>query len=281
MKLYFFFIILGLSIYSNILNGSSLTNEQRLESLDREIQEFQARIKALQDRYKNLGKKLEKPRHSAVQPDSHIEAGSDDFQNQIILDEVNENSSDGEAVTNEEIIYTNQNKNSFRFSYAICIPHDTDFANYKMEYHTGHSIGLTYSRHHDWFFWGLHLGAKFFESDKMSDIPLWGDLPASGNNYSTNFSLISGLSYNLNEKFYVQGNIGVGINHSWDEIQLGSTTVKYNEANLYGALGAGIGIQFSEFVSMLLFYEIDVHGDSGRLDSRVFSQLGLKMGFHY
>ena len=281
MKIYIFIIILGLSINSKFLNGSSLTNEQRLEILEHEIQEFHARIRALQDRYKNLGKKLEEPRHTGVQPDPHIETGSDDFQNQIILDKVNESSPDGAAVANEEIIYSKQNKNSFRFSYAICIPHDTDFASYKMEYHTGHSIGLTYSRHHDWFFWGLQLGAKFFESDKMTNIPLWGNLPAKGNNYSTNFSLISGLKHNLNDRFYVQGNIGLGINKSWDEIQLGSTTVNYDETNFYGALAAGIGIQFSEFMSMLLFYEIDAHGDSGRLDSRVFSQLGLKMGFHY
>ena len=163
MKFYIFFIILGLSIHLNILNASSLTNQQRLESLDREIQEFQASIRALQDRYRNLGTNLDKPRLTSVQPDPSIETGSNDFQNQIILEKDNESSSDGEAVTNEEIIYSRQNKNSFRFSYAICIPHDTDFANYKMQYHTGHSIGLTYSRHQDWFFWGLQLGAKFFE----------------------------------------------------------------------------------------------------------------------
>lgn len=281
MKFYIFIIIFVLSIHSKILNGSSLTNQQRLESLDREIQGFQSRIRALQARYKNLEKKLEKTRQPGVQADPHLEAGSDDFQNQIILDNVNESSSDGETFSNEEIINTKQNKNSFRFSYAICIPHDTDFASYKMEYRIGHSIGFTYSRHHDWFFWGLQLGAKFFESDKMTDIPFWGNLPAKGNNYSTNLSLISGLRHSLNDKFYVQGNIGLGINNSWDEIQLGSTTVKYDETNFYGALAAGIGIQFSEFISMLLFYEIDAHGDSGRLDSRVFSQLGLKMGFHY
>lgn len=281
MKFYIFFIILGLSIYLNILNGSSLTNQQRLESLDREIQEFQASIRALQDHYRNLGTNLDKPRLTSVQPDPSIETGSNDFQNQIILEKDNESSSDGGAVTNEEIIYSRQNKNSFKFSYAICIPHDTDFASYKMEYRTGHSIGFTYSRHHDWFFWGLQLGAKFFESDKMTDIPFWGNLPTEGNNYSTNLSLISGLRHNLNDKFYVQGNIGLGINKSWDEIQIGSTTVKYDETNFYGALAAGIGIQFSEFISMLLFYEIDAHGDSGRLDNRVFSQLGLKMGLHY
>jgi len=288
MKIYIFIIILGLSINSKFLNGSSLTNEQRLEILDRDIQEFQARIRALQDRYKYLEKKLEEPRHTDVHPDPHIETGSDDFQDQIILDKVNESSPDGVAVANEEIIYSEQNKNSFRFSYAICIPHDTGYGNYNLEYETGHSIGLNYNRDYESFFWGIKLGVKVFENKKMTNIPTW--LPQNfqsilsnpkGNNYSTNLSLLAGIKHDLTEKLYLQGNLGVGISYSWDEIQLGSTTVEYNEANFYGACNLGVGLRFSELTSLLLFYQIDAHGDSGNLESRVFSQVGLNLGIHY
>ena len=288
MKFYIFIIIFGLSIHSKILNGSSLSNKQRLEILDRDIQEFQARIRALQDRYKNLEKKLEEPRHTDVHPDPHIETGSNDFQDQIILDNDNESSSDSEAVANEEIIYSEQNKNSFRFSYAICIPHDTGYGNYNLEYDTGHSIGLSYNRDYESFFWGIQLGVKVFENKKMTNIPTW--LPQNyqsilsnpkGNNYSTNLSLLAGIKHDLTQKLYFQGNLGVGISYSSDQIKLGSIRVNYDETNFYGALAAGIGIQFSELMSLLLFYEIDAHGDSGRIDNRVFSQVGLNLGIHY
>ena len=280
MKFRIFVISLVIPLLSPQVNCTTLDQNHKLGELNREVESLYKKVKLMHEKHKALSNKIDIFSKTDQSSGSMHSPDIDELSNSGILNSDVSNSPSNMSES-KDIKYIKPNKNSFSFSYAICIPHNTAFANYSMEYHTGHSIGLTYSRHHDWFFWGLQLGSKFFESDKMSNIPLWGDLPATGNNYSTNFSLISGIRHNFNDRFYFQGNLGFGINYSRDEIQLGSTTVKYNETNFYGASVAGIGIQFSEFMSLLIFYEIDAHGDSGRLDTRVFSQFGLKTGFHY
>ena len=224
MKFRIFIILLAIPILSPQVNCTTLDQSDTLDELNREVESLYKKVKIMHEKHKALSNKIDtfsitdEPSGSVHTPDV------DELSNSGILNSDDLNSpSNMSGVKNIE--YNNPRKNSFSFSYAICMPHNTAFANYTMEYHTGHSIGLTYSRHHDWFFWGLQLGSKFFESDKMSNIPLWGDLPATGNNYSTNFSLISGIRHNFNDRFYFQGNLGFGINYSRDEIQLGSTKV--------------------------------------------------------
>lgn len=246
---------------------------------------------ALQERYQALGTKIDNKKNQSDDfKNLHFKSipeiphlGNSDEQTGRQTHEVTTVLDNGAPVE-----YSKLWSNSLRFSYAICIPHDTDYGSYNLEYDTGHSIGLSYNRNYDLLFWGLNIGAKFFENKKLTNLPAW--LPPSfqsilsnpkGKNYSTNLSALAGLKHNLTDKLYVQGNLGVGINYSWDEIQLGSMKVEFDEANFYGAFKVGIGVQFSELTSLLLFYEIDVHGDSGKLDTRVYSQVGLNLGLHY
>jgi hypothetical protein len=253
---------------------------KNVSSLENKIDDLQKSIDALIESQKGLSIKQN---ISSIIEDSKIKGSIETNLPEENIDKKNEKSLEVISVLDSEtpLKETEISSNSLRFSYAICIPHDADYRSYNMEYQTGHSIALSYQRDYESFFWGVQLGAKFFESDKMSAIPIVGELPASGNNYSANFSLLAGSKHNLSEKVFIRGNIGAGINHSWDEIMLGSTTVEFENTNFYGALNLGVGVEFSELMSLLLFYEINAHGPSGRLRSRVFSQAGLSLGVHY
>jgi len=73
----------------------------------------------------------------------------------------------------------------------------------------------------------------------------------------------------------------VGVNYSMDEIIIGSNKLQLKDTNFYGSLGLGFGAQLNEYLQLLLFYKLDGHSSSGRLDNRLFSQFGLSLGMNY
>ncbi len=271
--------------------GQPLSIDEELIQFRNNIKSLQSRMDALQERYQALGTKIDNKKNQSDDfKNLHFKSipeiphlGNSDEQTGRQTHEVTTVLDNGAPVE-----YSKLWSNSLRFSYAICIPHDTDYGSYNLEYDTGHSIGLSYNRNYDLLFWGLNIGAKFFENKKLTNLPAW--LPPSfqsilsnpkGKNYSTNLSALAGLKHNLTDKLYVQGNLGVGINYSNNEIIIGSNKLELNDTNFYGSLDFGFGAQLSEYLQLVLFYKLDGHGSSGKLENQLFSQFGLSLGMNY
>ena len=68
--------------------------------------------------------------------------------------------------------------------------------------------------------------------------------------------MLAGLRYELSEKFFTQGSLGTGVNFSWDEISIASSTYQINNSSIYGSLKLGLGMKLSDYISLLLFYDL-------------------------
>ena len=172
-------------------------------------------------------------------------------------------------------------KNTLAFKYAICVPHETDFANYQIDYKTGHLVGIDYKRNSGILSWGFDLSAKYYKTEAINNIPGFGSVDAGGDNFSISSSLLAGFHYEFNDILFTEGHLGLGVNYSMDEIIIGSNKLELKDTNFYGSLGFGFGAQLTEYLQLLLFYKLDGHGSSGTLEDRLFSQFGLSLGMNY
>jgi hypothetical protein len=172
-------------------------------------------------------------------------------------------------------------KNTLAFKYAICVPHETDYGNFKIDYKTGHSVGIDYKRNSGIFSWGVDLSAKYYQTEAINNVPGFGSIDAGGDNFSVSSSILAGFHYQFNDILFSEGHLGMGVNYSMDEIIIGSNKLELKDTNFYGSLGLGFCAQLNEYLQLLLFYKLDGHGSSGRLDNRLFSQFGLSLGMNY
>ena len=85
------------------------------------------------------------------------------------------------------------------------------------------------------------------------------------------------------EEIFVQGTLGLGLNKSQEEITLLPAGATYSEDtyNLYSCFGLATGFHINEFLSLLIFYQIDATGPSGHLSTKLFSQAGIGIGLNY
>lgn len=286
----FLWVLLSTSFFHQLGLGQVKSLEQEVFEYKENIRNLQSRIKALQERYKYIGKRLDdnlastpkqtEPREFTSQQ-SLSKSSQDDQSNEVVSAVPTPEVSTPSPPQREFEVQSVQKKNTLAFKYAICVPHETDFRNYNIDYKTGHLVGIDYKRNLDIFSWGFDLSAKYYQTEAIHNVPVFGSIDASGDNFSISSSLLAGFHYQFNDILFTEGHLGMGVNYSMDEIIIGSSKLELKDTNFYGSLGFGFGAQLNEYLQLLLFYKLDGHGSSGKLDNRLFSQFGLSLGMNY
>jgi len=286
----FLWVLLSTSFFHQLGLGQVKSLEQEVFEHKENIRNLQSRIKALQERYKHIGKRLDdnlvttpkqtEPREFTSQQ-SLSKSSQDDQSNEVVSVVPTPEVSTPSPPQREFEVQSVRKKNTLAFKYAIFVPHETDFANYQIDYKTGHLVGIDYKRNSGIFSWGVDLSAKYYQTEAINNIPGFGSVDAGGDNFSISSSLLAGFHYQFNDILFTEGHLGVGVNYSMDEIIIGSNKLELKDTNFYGSLGFGFGAQLNEYLQLLLFYKLDGHGSSGNLDNRLFSQFGLSLGMNY
>ena len=286
----FLWVLLSTMFFQQLGHGKVKSLEQEVIEYKENIRNLQSRIKALQERYNDIGKRMGDNLVAAPkQTDPQRFPSEQSLSNPPQEDQISEVVS---AVPTPEVstpsppsrefeVQSVHKKNTLAFKYAICVPHETDFGNFKIDYKTGHLVGIDYKRNSDIFSWGVDLSAKYYQTEAINNVPGFGSIDASGDNFSVSSSLLAGLHYQFNEILFTEGHLGVGVNYSMDEIIIGSNKLELKDTNFYGSLDFGFGAQLSEYLQLVLFYKLDGHGSSGKLENQLFSQFGLSLGINY
>lgn len=286
----FLWVLLSTMFFQQLGHGKVKSLEQEVIEYKENIRNLQSRIKALQERYNDIGKRMgdnlvTAPKQTAPQRFPSQQSLSNPPQEDQISEVVSAvptpEVSTPSPLSREFEVQSVHKKNTLAFKYAICVPHETDFGNFKIDYKTGHLVGIDYKRNSDIFSWGVDLSAKYYQTEAINNVPGFGSIDASGDNFSVSSSLLAGFHYQFNDILFTEGHLGVGVNYSMDEIIIGSNKLELKDTNFYGSLGFGFGAQLSEYLQLLLFYKLDGHSSRGRLDNRLFSQFGLSLGMNY
>ena len=286
----FLWVLLTTTFFHQLGLGQVKSLEQEVSEYKVNIRNLQSRIKALQERYNDIGKRLDdnlvgtpkqtKPREFPSQQ-SLSNPPQEDQLSEVVSTVPTPEVSTPSPPPREFEGQSVHKKNTLAFKYAICVPHETDFGDFKIDYKTGHLVGIDYKRNSGIFSWGLDLSAKYYQTEAIHNVPGFGSIDAGGDNFSISSSLLAGIHYQFNDILFSEGHLGVGVNYSMDEIIIGSNKLQLKDTNFYGSLGLGFGAQLNEYLQLLLFYKLDGHGSSGKLDNRLFSQFGLSLGLNY
>jgi hypothetical protein len=278
----FFWVLLSTTFFQQLGLGQVKSLEQEVFEHKENLRNLQSRIKALQERYNHIGKRLDDNLVTTPKQTEPREFPSqEDQSNEVVSDAPTPEVSTPSPPPREFEVQSFNKKNSLAFKYAICVPHEIDFGDFKIDYKTGHLVGIDYKRNSGIFSWGVDLSAKYYQTEQIHNVPGFGSIDASGDNFSVSSSLLAGFHYRFNDILFSEGHLGVGVNYSMDEIIIGSNKLELKDTNFYGSLGFGFGAQLNEYLHLLLFYKLDGHGSTGRLDNRLFSQFGLSMGMNY
>jgi len=278
----FLWAFLTTSFFYQLGLGQVKSFEKEVFEYKENIRNLQSRIKALQEHYNEIGKRLDDNLVTTPKQTEPREFPSqEDQSNEVVSDAPTPEVSTPSPPPREFEVQSVHKKNTLAFKYAICVPHETDFGDFKIDYKTGHLVGIDYKRNSGIFSWGVDLSAKYYQTEQIHNVPGFGSIDASGDNFSVSSSLLAGFHYKFNDTLFSEGHLGVGVNYSMDEIIIGSNKLELKDTNFYGSLGFGFGAQLNEYLHLLLFYKLDGHGSSGRLDNRLFSQFGLSMGMNY
>ena len=276
--------------FQQLGHGNVKSLEQEVVEYKENIRNLQSRIKALQERYNDIGKRMGNnlvaaPKQTDPQrfaSEQSLSTSPQEDQSIELVSVVPSPEDSSPTLSPKEFDAQSINKkNTLAYKYAICVPHETDFGNYKIDYKTGHLVGIDYKRNSGIFSWGFDVSAKYYQTDKINNVPGIGFVDASGDNLSISSSLLTGFHYRFNDILFTEANLGVGINYSNDEIIIGSNKLELNDTNFYGSLDFGFGAQLSEYLQLVLFYKLDGHGSSGKLENQLFSQFGLSLGMNY
>ena len=278
----FLWVLLSTSFFHQLGLGQVNSFEKEVFEYKENIRNLQSRIKALQERYNYIGKRLDDNLVTTPKQTEPREFPSqEDQSNEVVSDAPTPEVSTPSPPPREFEVQSVHKKNTLAFKYAICVPHETDFGDFKIDYKTGHLVGIDYKRNSGIFSWGVDLSAKYYQTEQIHNVPGFGSIDAGGDNFSVSSSLLAGFHYKFNDILFSEGHLGMGVNYSMDEIIIGSNKLELKDTNFYGSLGFGFGAQLNEYLHLLLFYKLDGHGSSGRLDNRLFSQFGLSMGMNY
>lgn len=286
----FLWVLLSTMFFQQLGHGKVKSLEQEVVEYKENIRNLQSRIKALQERYNDIGKRMGNnlvaaPKQTDPQrfaSEQSLSTSPQEDQSIELVSVVPSPEDSSPTLSPKEFdAQSIHKKNTLAFKYAICVPHETDFGNYKIDYKTGHLVGIDYKRNSGIFSWGFDLSAKYYQTDIINNVPGIGFVDASGDNLSISSSLLTGFHYRFNDILFTEANLGVGINYSNDEIIIGSNKLELNDTNFYGSLDFGFGAQLSEYLQLVLFYKLDGHGSSGKLENQLFSQFGLSLGMNY
>jgi len=278
----FLWAFLTTSFFYQLGLGQVKSFEKEVFEYKENIRNLQSRIKALQEHYNEIGKRLDDNLVTTPKQTEPREFPSqEDQSNEVVSDAPTPEVSTPSPPPREFEVQSVHKKNTLAFKYAICVPHETDFRDFKIDYKTGHLVGIDYKRNSGIFSWGVDLSAKYYQTEQIHNVPGFGSIDASGDNFCVSSSLLAGFHYQFNDILFTEGHLGMGVNYSMDEIIIGSNKLELKDTNFYGSLGFGFGAQLNEYLHLLLFYKLDGHGSSGRLDNRLFSQFGLSMGMNY
>ena len=288
----FLWVLLSTSFFHQLGLGQVKSLEQEVSEYKVNIRNLQSRIKALQERYNDIGKRLDdnlvgtpkqtKPREFPSQQ-SLSNPPQEDQSNEVVSAVQNPEVSTPSPPPREFEGQSVHKKNTLAFKYAICVPHETDFGNYNIDYKTGHLVGIDYKRNSGIFSWGVDLSAKYYQTEQIHNVPGFGSIDASGDNFSVSSSLLAGFHYKFNDILFSKGHLGMGVNYSMDEIIIGSNKLQLKDTNFYGSLGLGFGAQLNEYLQLLLFYKLDGHSYPSiwKSNHQLFSQFGLSLGMNY
>jgi hypothetical protein len=288
----FLWVLLTTTFFNQLGLGQVKSLEQEVFEYKENIRNLQSRIKALQERYNEIGKRLG---DNLVSPPKQTE--TQEFPSQQSLSNPPQEDQSSEVVSavptpevstpspppREFEVQSVHKKNTLALKYAICVPHETDFGNFKIDYKTGHLVGIDYKRNSDIFSWGFDLSAKYYQTEAILNVPGFGSIDAGGDNFSISSSLLAGFHYQFNDILFTEGHLGVGVNYSMDEIIIGSNKLQLKDTNFYGSLGLGFGAQLNEYLQLLLFYKLDGHSYPSiwKSNHQLFSQFGLSLGMNY
>ena len=199
----------------------------------------------------------------------------------------------------EEII---DNRNSIGFYIGACFPHDAKLKMVgKAEFSPGFQAEFEYKRSFNPFFFGFSVGAKFYEIDKVYDLPSaslfsaagappsianqLGSITLSGQRDGRNQLVYAALDlggkYNFSDKFFVNGQFSLGYAHSQHKIEFINDPIKSSDSHLYFGVMTGLGWHINDMTSLLLYYTLDGHNESDVYKSQLFSNAGLKLAIDF
>ena len=229
---------------------------------------------------------------STVPPQDTIEQATEPQENQDII------------AGGEIIQFPQTKRNSVGFYVGACFPHDADLNGPgKAQFSPGFQFEAEYRRSFGSFFTGLSFGTKFYEIEKVYNLPSTSLLMAipgvteetanemgnmitlegsrDGKNYLFNAGLLFGGKYNFSDKFFINGRFSFGYALTKHKINFANNSIKASDDYLYLSLLTGLGWQINETASLMLYYMLDGHGKSDIYGSQLYSNTGLRLGIDF
>ena len=256
-----------------------------------QLQDFRSRMKDIGSRYNNLGRRLD----SLIikTQDFSDKPGPDpkEFNSFENLEPQTASRPTGEYHYPQNIQLSQPPTkkianwaplNALSLSYGICIPHNARLDFYELEHDFGHQLQFSYSRYLKNLLLGVKLDTKFYQTHEIIALGL-PPIPASGDNFLAQLSLMLGHEFYLNDYLFFRNILSAGISHSVNQWILGSTPYLLEEKSFRWVAGlqTAIGIRLHEGLSASVYYQLDGIPSRKTWGSQLFSHFGIATEIRY
>jgi len=263
----------------------------RTNSDPAQLQDFRSRMKDIGSRYNNLGRRLDSLIIKTQDFSEKAGPAPKEFNSSDNLEPQIESSQSSEYVypENPKLSQSPTKKianwsplNALSLSYGFSIPHNVKLDFYELEHDFGHQLQFSYSRYFKNLLLGVKLDTKFYQTHEII-APGLPPIPASGDNFLAQLSLMVGHEYYLNDYLFFRNIISAGISHSVNQWILGSTPYLLEEKSFQWVAGiqTAIGIRLHEGLSASVYYQFDGIPSRKTWGSQFFSHFGATLDLHY
>lgn len=172
--------------------------------------------------------------------------------------------------------------NSLSFHFGFCLPSQSKFKDYGLEFENGHILKLEYQRKIGDLIIGGSISYKSFENEKLkTGIVGLGNIAAFGEHLVLTPAFTLGWRPMINRLIYYEGKLSLGTAFSNHEISLVNSTLEDSSSGVYYSLSLGLGFQWSDHFHSMISYEYDGHENSGKFDHQNYHQICVSIGADY
>ena len=189
------------------------------------------------------------------------------------------------------------NLNSLSFSMGVTMPNKSVFRGYGIQFEEGEQYSVEYHRKFGYFFIGSTIAAKIYQNKKITGIKVddsikgntsdyihlvdTGQIRATGENKLYALAINAGWQPKLTNRIFLRNKFAVGLAHSNKELKIEDSVLTQSDTVFYYSLLFGLGIQWSNNINSIFYYQFDGQSETARFDDQTFHEIGLSLGVDY
>jgi hypothetical protein len=189
------------------------------------------------------------------------------------------------------------NLNSLSFYMGVTMPNKSVFRRYGIQFEEGEQYSVEYHRKFGYFFIGSTIAAKIYDNKKITGIKVddtikgntsdyihlidTGQIRATGENKLYALTINAGWQPKLTNRIFLRNKFAVGLAHSNKELKIEDSVLTQSDTVFYYSLLFGLGIQWSNNINSLFYYQFDGQSETARFDDQTFHEIGLSLGVNY